>query len=352
MGMIKLPKESIENFYSNVNEIFESGNLAEGQWNKKISDWSCNYTSARNSIAVNSNGSGILALLIALKRYRKKKRIFLQSNTMYGVKTIAVSSGLELCTFIECELDYLMPTYKQVEDYIFKLEKPEECVFLITHIGGWVNPDIEKIADLCKEKKIALIEDCAHSLGSLLKGKHTGLFGDAGVYSLYATKAIPVGEGGIIVTDDDELSEIVEKFVIYDRFDQNIDIGVNFRMSEINALLSFSVLVKIELIIENKFKIAKKYIKYCNKFNWNYIDPLSNGQRSNLYKFILLSNSLSPAEEFEPIKTRTSPVYDYALGADPNEIVRRHICLPIWYSLDSSVVEKVLKELGNKSKNN
>jgi dTDP-4-amino-4,6-dideoxygalactose transaminase len=127
---------------------------------------------------------------------------------MYGVRTIAISSGLDLCGYVDCSLDYLMPTYDQVEDFISHLDKPEECVFLLTDIGGWVNPDIEKIAELCREKGITLIEDCAHSLGSLLNDKHTGLFGDAGVYSLYSTKTVPVGEGGIIVTNDQELNEL------------------------------------------------------------------------------------------------------------------------------------------------
>ena len=65
--------------------------------------------------------------------------IFHQSNTMYGVKTIAVSSGLDLCGFVDCELVYLMPTYEQVKSFIDSLEAPVDCVFLITHIGSWVN---------------------------------------------------------------------------------------------------------------------------------------------------------------------------------------------------------------------
>ena len=282
MGMIKLPKKSIDFFNNNYLDIFESGNLAEGEWNKKVADWACEYTSAQCALAVNSNGSGVFAILNILKQYRGKKRVFLQSNTMYGVRTMAASSGLELCGYVDCSLDYLMPTYTQVEEFIGTLDKPSECVFLLTHIGGWVNPDIEEIARLCKNKGVALVEDCAHSLGSTLNGKHTGTFGDAGVYSLYATKTIPVGEGGIIVTQDKELHQMVEKFVMYDRFEQKLDVGVNLRMSEINALLTYSVIQETEAIIQNKYQIANKYIKACEEYNWNYIDPASGNQRSNL----------------------------------------------------------------------
>lgn len=343
--MIKLPRSSIDFFKENQDEIFESGNLAEGKWNSSVAEWASGYTKSQYALAVNSNGAGMFTLLLLLKQYRGKNKIFLQSNTMYGVRTIAITSGLELCGYVDCELDYLMPTYQQVFDFISVIDKPEECVFLLTHIGGWVNPDIEKIAVLCREKGVSLIEDCAHSLGSLLNGKHTGLFGDAGVYSLYATKAVPVGEGGIIVTNDQELSELAQKFVIYDRFDQELDVGVNLRMSEINALLTYSVVQETESIIATKYKIADKYQKVCDQYGWEYIDPLSNNQRSNLYKFILLSRGISPKEEFNNIKTRTSPVYDYALGADEFLIREKHICLPIWYGQELSVTEKVMDEL-------
>lgn len=345
MGIIKLPKESKSFYEKNINEIFESGDLAEGKWNRRLSEWCCEYTGANFGLAVNSNGSGLFLILRLLKEYRKKKRIFLQSNTMYGVRSIAITSGLELCGYIDCELDYLMPTYENVVEFISCLEKPEETVFLITHIGGWVNPDIEKIAKYCKSKGIALIEDCAHSLGSLLKNQHTGLFGDAGVYSLYATKAVPAGEGGLLVTNDKELADLANKFVIYDRFDQQIDVGINFRLSEISALLCYSVVKETEEIIKQKYEIASLYSKSCQKYGWDYINPCANDQRANLYKFILLSRSENPAEEFEQNKIQTSKVYSYALGSDRSEIIKRHICLPVWYRLERETVTSVLTEL-------
>ena len=343
--MIKIPKKSIDYFTENYKEIFTSGVLAEGKWNEQVAIWACDYTKAPHALAVNSNGSGIFMILSLLKQYRAKKKIFLQSNTMYGVKTMAISSGLELTGYVDCNLDYLMSTFEQVAEFISKLKAPEEYVFLITHIGGWVNPDIEQIAELCQEKGVALIEDCAHSLGSLFNGKHTGLFGDAGVYSLYATKTIPVGEGGILVTKDKDLFKKAHKFIMYDRFDQKLDVGVNLRMSEINALLTYAVVRETDNIIKNKYRIAQQYIEVCNEYGWGYIDPEARKQKSNLYKFILLSNSINPEKEFAQIQKRTSPVYDYALGEDPHELRKRHICLPIWYMLEDKIVKDVVLEL-------
>ena len=118
MGMIKLPNQSINFFNDNYLNIFESGNLAEGQWNKKVADWACKYTSADYALAVNSNGAGIFTLLRLMIEYRSKKKVFLQSNSMFGVKTLAASSGLEICGYIDCRLDYLMPTYEQVKSLL------------------------------------------------------------------------------------------------------------------------------------------------------------------------------------------------------------------------------------------
>jgi dTDP-4-amino-4,6-dideoxygalactose transaminase len=345
MGMIKLPKRAIHKFESNYAEIFETGNLAEGKWNKELASFFVNYTGARHAMPFNSNGSGLLTILMLLKKHRKYKNVFIQSNTMYGVKTIAVTSGLNFLEPVPCSLPSLMPSAQQVRKYIEGLHNPSETIFLITHIGGIVNPDIEEIAAICKSQNVALVEDCAHSLGSTLNGKHTGLFGIAGVYSLYSTKAVAAGEGGISVTNDIELGYLIDKFQIYDRFDQKEEIGVNFRVSELQALLSLSVCECSEEIIENKTAIADRYIIACEKQGIRYVDPYSNGQRGNHYKFSIIAEN-NAAEEFKLITNRTSPVYDYTLGEDPFLIHSKHICLPIWFELDESTISKTIEQIG------
>lgn len=349
MGMIKIPEKSLDFFQTEFPEIINSGNLAEGQWNDKVAQIVKDYTSAKHAVVFNSNGSGLVTALKVFKEHRNKKKVFLQSNTMYGVKTIAYTSGLEISGYVECGLDnLLMPSISDVMKFVDGLEKPEENVFLITHIGGWVNPDIIEIANFCKKKGIILLEDCAHSYGSLLDNKHTGLFGDAGVYSFYSTKAIPVGEGGVLVTNDNELNNHASKFIIYDRFDQELNLGVNFRMSEINALFAYSVIKETEEIINSKLKVAEQYSSICEKYSWRYQDPLYKNQRSNLYKYILISNTDDPQSEFKNISKKTSPVYDYSLGEDKTSIATKHICLPIWYKLEQESIDAVIDELKSK----
>lgn len=344
MGMIKLPHAAIAKFESNYPDIFSSGNLAEGKWNATLSHLFESYTSAKYASAFCSNGSGLLAILSLLKRYRGYEAVFIQSNTMYGVKTIAVTSGLKFIGSVSCSIPTLMPTVDQVKTFIEKLEHPNKSVFLITHIGGIVNPDIVEIAAVCASSGVALIEDCAHSLGATLNGKHTGLFGLAGVYSLYATKSIAAGEGGVAITNDEDLADQLRRFLIYDRFDQIQDIGVNFRISELQALFSVCMAELSEHIIENKARVADRYIDACKKSDISFVDPYQNSQRGNHYKFTLLAK-LDVTKEFPMITNRTSPVYDYALGSDPMNIRRRHICLPIWYGLEDEIISSTISQI-------
>ena len=347
MGLIKIPPASINFFKNNLDEIFESGNFAEGNWNKELANFVNSMTGSAHAIPTNSNGAGLVALMSIYRQIHGRSDVMIQSNTMYGVKTMVPASGCNLVGYIDCNVNSLMPSLDQVKNSIYSIERDqrEKLIILLSHIGGIVNPDINEISKLCRQEKIILLEDCAHSFGSTLNGKHTGLFGDAGVYSFYATKSIPAGEGGVVVTNNQELGKMVSDFAIYDRFEQKLPLGNNIRISEVQALLAFSVVKEWLEIVTNKKNIADKYIPICDDKNIKYIDQFSEGQSGNYYKFIITSET--PINNKYPnIKTKTSAVYDYHIGAT-NNVYDKHLCLPIWYGLEDSVIDNVILELQN-----
>ena len=232
MGTIKLPNNSIEFFKSNQNKIFESGNLAEGPWNEQLSEKIKSICNVKNAISVNSNGSGLVALLLIYKEYYGRSNVMIQSNTMYGVKTITKTAGYNLVDFIDCSLETLMPTFEDLKKAVNNYKgKINQLVILLSDIGGIVNPHIEKISKFCKEKNIILIEDAAHSFGSTLNNKFSGTFGDAGVYSYYSTKAIFAGEGGVVVTNDDKIGNLMKDFIAYDRFKRKMERSIQKTVS-------------------------------------------------------------------------------------------------------------------------
>ena len=115
MGMIQIPTKAIEFFKQNIDEIFKNGALAEGNWNKKVAEHVCNYTGSKNATVTTSNGSGMVALLQIYNRYFNRKKVLLQSNTMYGVKTMVKSGNCDLIGYINCSASILMPTIDDVK---------------------------------------------------------------------------------------------------------------------------------------------------------------------------------------------------------------------------------------------
>src|ERR1035438_3114147 len=100
MGMIKLPQNAIDFFKQNLDEIFFSGNLAEGKWNRQLSEYVSNYCRVKYAVPTSSNGTGLVALMLIYKEYFNRSEVLLQSNTMYGVKTMVYSAGCNLAGFI------------------------------------------------------------------------------------------------------------------------------------------------------------------------------------------------------------------------------------------------------------
>lgn len=347
MNLIKIPKKSIEFFKNNQDEIFNSGNLAEGPWNKNLSEKIKEISGSENAIGVNSNGSGLVAILLIFKTYFGRENIMIQSNTMYGVKTIVGTAGFNLVNYINCQIETLMPNFEDIKSSIenYKGDK-NKLVIMLSDIGGIINPDIEKISKFLKKENILLLEDAAHSFGSTFNNKFAGTFGDAGVYSYYSTKAIFAGEGGVAVTDNKKIASLLQDFVAYDRFKQKMSIGCNIRLSELQALMIYSVVNNFKEIILNKSKIAEKYEEACKKNNIRFINQNKNSNIGNYYKFTIISPENKVSEIYPEIKTTTSKVYEYALGNN-KDIPSKHLCLPIWYGLDEPIIEKVLNELGD-----
>src|SRR5260370_42650151 len=90
-------------------------------------------------------------------------------------------------------------------------EHPPRAVVLV-HIGGHIAFDAQRIADYCAREGIFLLEDCAHAHGASWDERHPGGYGDAGVFSLYATKTISTGEGGGLVSNRAQVIEHAPAF--------------------------------------------------------------------------------------------------------------------------------------------
>ena len=102
--------------------------------------------------------------------------------------------------------DVKRDTYNMDPESLLDNITPLTKAVIVTHIWGQ-SAEIETIRDICKEKGLFLIEDCAHCMGSTWNGGHVGTFGQLGVFSFQEFKQLSTGDGGMTVTNDEKLFE-------------------------------------------------------------------------------------------------------------------------------------------------
>jgi len=198
------------------------------------------------------------------------------------------------------------------------------AVFLV-HIGGHIAFDAPAIAALCRERGVLLLEDCAHAHGAVWDERRPGTFGDAGIYSLYATKTISTGEGGVLVSRHDELLQFARSYRNYAKPDY-VQPGLNFRMSEFTAALGLVQIERLDEIVAWKNEIARSELdpRYPARLE------LPDGMVSGLYKYIV----------FDWLERSTGRVYDepchriFRTGDElPNSdwVAANHSCVPLYY---------------------
>lgn len=122
--------------------------------------------------------------------------------------------------------------------------------------------DMDALSEIANKHGLLLIEDCAESHGAAVRGRMTGSFGHAACFSFYANKVITTGEGGMVVTDDDDLADRLRLLrnlgFQQPRFVHEVD-GHNFRMTGLQAAIGRVQLSKIERILSEKRRVAAAY---------------------------------------------------------------------------------------------
>ena len=162
--------------------------------------------------------------------------------------------------------------------------------------------EIGRIAEICENYHIPLVEDAAESIGSFYKGKHTGLFGKLGALSFNGNKVITTGGGGMILTDDEELAKrakhITTTAKLPHRWEYRHDaVAWNFRLPNLNAALGCAQLEQLERFIDIKRKRAAAYAELFRDTDWEFVTEPGNC-RSNYWLCAVLTNSPSEKNAF------------------------------------------------------
>jgi perosamine synthetase len=130
-----------------------------------------------------------------------------------------------------------------------------KAVIPVDLYGGM--PDMDSICAIARRHNIAIIEDAAEALGAEYKGKRAGSFGDTGVFSFHGSKTVTTGEGGMLVTDRDDLYQRIQVLRDHgrqpgDRMFWNTEVAYKYKMSSMQAALGLAQLERIEELIQRK----------------------------------------------------------------------------------------------------
>ena len=254
-----------------TNEI--NAYLAEGGWmtefrrTAKFEEQIAKYTGAKHCIVVN-NGTISLTLAAIVCGIGYGDEVIIPNYTMIASPNSIKMIGA-VPVFVDVEPETLCLDIALVEKAITSKTK---AIMLVTANGRSPKAGIEAFVELAAKHGLKLIEDAAQSLGSFYpNGTHMGLMGEVGSFSFSAPKVISTGQGGALVTNNDEIATKLRKLKDFGRSgggnDIHDSIGYNFKFTELQACLGVVQMEKLEWRVNRKKEILilfKTHLKSCS----------------------------------------------------------------------------------------
>jgi dTDP-4-amino-4,6-dideoxygalactose transaminase len=276
-----------------IREVLESGWLTMGPKTIKFEEAFANYVECKYGVATDSCTSALYLALDGLG-IKTDSSVVVPVNTFVATANVVRWLGAEVL-FCDVGPDGELDATKLAA--LLEEDNKIKCVIPV-HLYGF-SCNMKEIGRLVKKYGIRMIEDCAQAVGAKFGEKKVGSFGDVGCFSFYATKNITTGEGGMLVTSSEEVKERAllmrnhgqnktpkEKFAHW-RYDVT-DLGFNFRMSEIEAVIGLKQMEKLDLITESRREIAKRYKEELEKIDGIEMlhDPETNRYRQGVFHLL------------------------------------------------------------------
>ena len=243
-----------EEFEKKALEVLRSGWYILGKEEEAFEKEFAAYTGAKYCRGL---ASGMDALWIAFRvlGIGAGDEVIVQTNSyIAGVMAITINGATPV--FVEPD-EYFNIDAAKIEEKITDRTK----AVLVVHLYGQAS-NMEPIVQLCKKYNLRLVEDCAQSHGACFNGKMTGTFGDIGCFSFYPSKNLGAfGDGGAIVTDNEQIAEDVRVFRNYgsEKRYYNKVVGANSRLDEIQAGLLRVRLSHLSELTEEKERLSSNY---------------------------------------------------------------------------------------------
>jgi len=279
-------------------ECIESGWISsEGPFIREFEQKFAARVNRKHAIAV-SNGTAAIDAAVDALGIGPGDEVIMPTFTIISCITQIIRCGAKP-VLVDSDPNTWNMAASQIEEKITARTK----AIMIVHIYG-LPADIDPILDIAKKYKLKVIEDAAEMHGQTYKNKPCGSFGDISTFSFYPNKHITTGEGGMIVTDDDELAEICrslrnlcfqsEKRFVHER------LGWNLRMTNLQAALGLAQLERLDEFVSKKRTMGAEYSKHLHNLP-NVQQPLAQTKYANniywVYGLVLNENSQLNAVE-------------------------------------------------------
>ena len=348
-----------------VCQVLRSPNLSLGPKLREFEMAFEQYIGVKHAIAVNSGTSGLFLCAKAMG-WGPGDEILVTPFTFICSVTVPMMVGATP-VFVDIDPVSLNMDPSQIE------EKITEKTKAILPVAVFGNPaGMDEICRIAEKHNLAVLEDSCEALGSTLHGEKVGTFGKMSAFAFYPNKQMTTGEGGMILTDDDDLAALCVSlrnqgrgrgggWLAHDR------LGYNYRLSDINCALGIVQLSRIEEFVEKREKVARMY-QQCLADEDRLIVPkapedsymswfvfvvrlaaqYTQEQRNTLLEK-MIDRGIQVSNYFPPVHLQPfiAEQYGCKVGDMPvtDAVVKITIALPFHNNLTAGEVELVCEEL-------
>jgi len=350
---------------SEIRKVFATGWLGMGSVVFDFEKALANYLGAKFVVAVNTGTSALHIALSALE-LGPKDEVIVPSLTFAASIQAIIAAGARP-VFCDVDADTLN---LDLNDALKKIT-PRTKAIMPVHYSG-LSCDMDGLMDISRSRKIRIVEDAAHAIGSLYKGKKIGSIGDITCFSFDPIKNLTCGEGGAVVLSDEPLyQEILRKRILgidkdtWQRYKNQrswfyevVTPGFRYHMSNINAAIGLVQLKKLDQVIAKKIELVKAYDQAFNKVEqiellrrdytstafFNYIVRIKGGARDALLEYL---NAHGVGAGIHYIPNHLQPLFKKFSAKVPvtDRVWKEIISLPLYFDMTSLEQSEVINKV-------
>lgn len=236
-----------------VDEVIESGMLAQGPKVAELEEGWAKYCGTKHALAVNSGTAAIHCALYAAGVKEGDEVITTPYSFIATINPILMLGARPVLVDIDEETFNI--DVSKIEAAITEKTKAIVPVDLYGQPCDWA-----ELQEIAKKHNLKIVEDACQAIGAEYKGIKTGSLGDFGCFSLYATKNIMCGEGGVVTTNSDEAAVAIRSFRQHGMVApyEYANLGYNYRMSDLHGAIAVEQLKKVEEFTKKRQENARK----------------------------------------------------------------------------------------------